>query len=804
MKNSVSLLGFGMLLLALLPAHAQILEEIVVTAQKREESLQDVGIAVTAFRGEELTIMGFEHTEDLVRLIPGVNFIALSGGRLGSFAIRGVVQSDFSDYTELPSAVYVDDGYMTNIQGQRFGLFDLERVEILRGPQGTLFGRNATGGLAHFITRKPTEEFEAYGDVQYGSYDQVRAEGAVSGPLTANVSGRLSVLYNRQNGFMKNVYPNGAQLINPLTGIPFVGAVSGAEDLGDDDTLTARGQLLWQINEDAELLVSAFASESHIGPMPLVAQALTAVIDPTTGQQVNTIFSENDPLGCEAISSVDGTCMGIILDGDFDLTRPVVGGDFFGFFDPGGIDDLDVDMDFAPDNYLKSDLRGVTAKLTWDLGAIELTSVSHYVRYDKRRTLECELSPAPTCNVTETNETDSFAQELRLNGELERARWVAGFYYLYIDNNNVGGFNYFPDSTIVLLFSLGVPFDIASFQSLETNSYSVFGQLDYDLTDKLTFIAGLRTIREDKQYEYRNQFHLNFDESRFDFGRPVSGIALFGFPAAYPPFSADTSDTLWAGRLAFEYQLNDDWLLYAGINRGVKAGGFNGKLNDFTPPQPDADIPYGEEILTAYEAGFKSTLFDGRATLNGTFFYYDYDDYQGFQFAGLGGVITNVDGKYIGAELEVVARPTDNLDLMLSGSWLDAELSNLEVATNVFRDVEPVFSPEWQLAGLARYAWRNTLFGGDVAAQMNFTYMSDRWGNIRNFDAQNMEEYVVGNARASWMSADQRWTVTFFADNINDARYITSFFDVATFTGSSEASIGKPRWFGGRIRYTWQ
>src|ERR1700676_4078740 len=160
-----------------------VLDEITVTAQKREQSIQDVGIAITAFSGKQLREMGIDNSTDIAAMTPGLYISGNNGGQKELFTIRGVTQNDFNDSTEAPVAVYVDDGYVAFGQGQIFGAFDLDRVAVLKGPQGTLFGRNATGGLVQFVSNRPTDDLEGYTDLTYGSYHQIRVESAISGPL---------------------------------------------------------------------------------------------------------------------------------------------------------------------------------------------------------------------------------------------------------------------------------------------------------------------------------------------------------------------------------------------------------------------------------------------------------------------------------------------------------------------------------------------------------------------------------------------------------------------------------------------
>ncbi len=205
-------------LILALPASAQVLmEEITVTAQKREENLQDVGIAISAMSGEQLRAFSVTNSYDVATFTPGVHISGNIAGQNTQYSIRGVTQNDFNDIIESPNAVYLDEGYIAIAQAQTFAVFDIDRVEILKGPQGTLFGRNATGGLVQFISNKPNfEEVDGYVDLTYGYFDspahanQGKLEAAVGGPFNDTVAGRVAVYYNKHDGYLKNNYPYGA------------------------------------------------------------------------------------------------------------------------------------------------------------------------------------------------------------------------------------------------------------------------------------------------------------------------------------------------------------------------------------------------------------------------------------------------------------------------------------------------------------------------------------------------------------------------------------------------------------------
>jgi iron complex outermembrane receptor protein len=783
-------------------AYAESFDEIIVTAQKREQSIQDVSISVSAWSGDQIRELNVEQSEGIARFTPGVNIASTSGGQDIQFSIRGVTQTDFNDSIEPPVAVYVDDGYMATVQGNRFGLFDINRVEVLRGPQGTLFGRNATGGLVHFITNRPTDEFEAYGDLIVATDSQVRVEGAVNAPINDDLAFRLSALSNTRDELTDNQYPLG-NLISPITGQPYVPSTAGQDDYWNTDSLGLRGQLLWTINDKVELLISGSYWDENIATNGSYEEgSVTAVLD-SDGRHVNTIFAKDDPQACAALDT-DGNCQPIdFVAGTFgDPNRPVQGGDLFGFSDPGGGGNQKVSADHSIDDFNKYEMYGFTAHLTWDLGPALLTSITHYMDYEKRQSLDTDLSPVPQSVVMNKNNSDTWSQELRLSGESDRFNWQTGFYYLKFDNNNAIGFGFPPDSPITLLIG-GVdpvftgPFESDSFAKWNRDSYSLFGQVDYNLTDQWTFILGGRIIFEEADYAYQQNFYTNNIDQKVEDRQPPLNSFL-----SYPSFTDDPDEWLWAGRAVLEFRPNDDLMFYGGVNRGTKAGGFNGKLNDFTPPLPAADIPYDDEVLYSYEIGMKSTFWNDTTRLNASVYYYDYKDYQAFVFVGASGFVRNADAETYGFEVELGSRPTEALDLSFSASYIDATVEDLEIATDIFQDVDPPHTPEWQFAGIARYTFFDLLFGGDVAVQGSLTYTDERYFNIRNFDGQLMDDYTLLDARVSWTSADERWQVGIFGQNLTDKEYKITGFDLATFCGCNEEAWGRPLWWGVDARVT--
>jgi iron complex outermembrane recepter protein len=728
---------------------ANVLEEVVVTAQKREQSLQDVGIAVTAFTGDQIEKLGFDNSADIVAMAPNVSTGGSFAGQLQQFSIRGVTQNDFTDHTESPTALYVDDAYVASGQGQLFALYDVERVEILKGPQGTLFGRNATGGTVNIVTRKPEQEFSGFGKIKYGSENHVRFEGAVGGGISENLSARVSVLYNRFDEIYNNLAP-------------------GQDDVWNDDTLAGRAQLLWNINEDADLLLSVHGGRSEFSTSPYQSTQTAAVFD-AQGRQINSVDisatetrSAIGPGGFNASPASDPNA-GLLAG----FNRPAPGGDFTGFRDPDAEGD-DVFHDFADDDLNSVDSYGVTAKLSWDLEDSAVTTILDYKTLERDMPLDCDAGPT-VINCFTVAEIQNMSAEFRWNGERDNFRWVTGLYYLHIDAR-------------VDANGLAVPtVSLTDQNDLLTDSYSIFGQVEYDFNPQWTLTAGVRATLEEKDYFYRSDVRAS-----------NAAATIFDGPILVPArnFMDESSDTLWTAKLQLDWKPNDDLLLYAGFNRGIKAGSFNAPFAGGAIVTND-QIPYKEEVLHAYEIGFKSTLFDGKARLNGSAFYYDYRDYQSFVFFGLTSRVSNNDAEYIGAELELIAAPTDNITLMLSGSYIDAEVKDVDLFT-IPTDVKPAFTPEFQFSGLLRYEW--PVLGGIMYLQGDFNYKDDFFYQLINFDSVKSDGGIIGNARIGYSTDDEKWNAVLAIENLADERYTTFGFDFSTFCGCNETAYNRPRW----------
>lgn len=741
-----------------LPAAAQndnrggVLEEIIVTAQKREQSLQDVGVAVTAFTGNQIHELGFTNTTDIVSMTPGLNYtVPNAESSQINFFLRGVGLNDFADANENPVAVYVDDVYRPAMGGLSFQLFDMERVEVLRGPQGTLFGRNTTGGLVHYVSKRPGDELDGYFNATFGDFSQVKLEGAIGGPFSDTLSGRLSLATNQNDGWTKN---------------------RAGPDYNETDAKAARGQLLFTPSESVDLLLAGWWSDNDANVGAWQHQATRFNAD-----------GESVPLGPnEQDMSVDCNADGMLDAGDL---RPAPGTDCFGYRDTDGDPWAGA---YDRDGRVKVETKGISAALDWDISpGVTLTSITAVQSVDRLQSEDTEASPFPLIQPTFAATTDTFTQELRIAGGSESFRWLAGLYYF---DNKVDG-HYDLDLT-----NLGFVFFNADFTQ-KTDSLAAFGQVEFDLADQWTLIAGARFANEEKTLDY-----LNTDESGlFEF--------LFGSDVAFD-FSQDTvgdlakhDDNSVSGKVELDWRPHDDLLLYGSISQGTKSAGFNVGFLDqtflFASNTPDT-IPFGDETLLSYEVGFKSTIFDGRARLNGSAFYYDYQDFQTFRFELLNQVIFNADAEVNGAELELQASPADGWDVALGLSVLDATADGIPSPVDGSpRKRNMVAAPDFSANALVRYEW--PAFGGHLAAQAWANYQGETFYDIQNVPVSREDGYAVGNLRFSYTSGDEVWELAAFVHNITDEAYLAYTFDFTGTFGFNQQAYGPPRWVGLSLQY---
>jgi iron complex outermembrane receptor protein len=691
--------------------HASVLEEVIVTAQKREQSLQDVGVSVTAFTGKQLEQLGLDDAIDLVAQTPGLEVSGAGGGTINSFSVRGVTQNDFAASQESPVAVYIDEGYISLNSITNFSLFDIERVEVLRGPQGTLFGRNATGGLVHYITARPTQEAEGYVDFEIGEEGRQRIEAAISGGLSDTVSGRLSGVYNKSDGLIDND-------IGP--------------DLMATDDYSVRGQLLIDVSDDLSVLLKAqYADEDSVrgGYAHTVAAAGEFVADPTAT-------------------------------------------DFFGYRDADN-NPYTASNDFA--GYTRAEVSEFMVNVEWTLGDYTLTSITDYQDVEDAYGEDADASPADVYNYEQRNTVKQFSQEIRVNWEGETSKTVVGFYYLNIDGE------YQTRQTGDAFFGSGVGYPVGTAEvaqgQQDTTTYALFAQTEIDLSETVALTLGGRYNKDDKDFTYRSTDIYFLQGGDFSFRDSL------------------TEDD-WSAKVQIDYRPNGDWLLYAGVNRGIKAGGFNLPLF----PIAEGDFEFTGEVLTTYEAGFKATLSES-TRLNVSAYYYDYEDYQAYSFDGFATFLFNAEAETTGAEIELITTPVKGLDILLGAAWMDAEVTDVPRSISPTGKETAALAPDLSVNGLIRYSWQ--ALGGSVAVQLDGNWKDDHNFNLSYSPVIEEDAYAVFNAKLSYISEDETWSGSLFVKNLEDKRYRSYAFDSTSFFNSVEDVPGVERWIGANIKYRW-
>ncbi len=420
------------------------LEEVIVTAQKREQNLQDVGVSVTAFTGAQIEKFGFTNSTDIIAQTPNLSFGTPTGeGNNASLTLRGVGLSDFNDNNEGPVAVYVDEVYISALSGVTFQLFDLDRIEVLRGPQGTLYGRNTTGGLVHFLSARPTQELEGYVELTAAENNQYKIEGALSGPLSDNMQGRLSFARNEHDGYVKNRGP-------------------GRNDPNNTDNMAARLQLAIQPSDNVNIMLNVHGSKN----------------DAYMGSWQH-----------EATFSPDGGITSLALPADVNVYGSCPGCDAFGY--------RDIDGDpwagaYDRDGVLEVENSGGSFKLDWDVGDITLTSITAFENFKRFFEEDTDISPFKIIHNTYESDVDQFTQEFRLAGSVDRLQWVTGLFYY--DHEVDGRFE---------IDASGIGFIIGDANyNQTTTSWSAFGQLEYALGERWALIGGLRYTDEERELDY--------------------------------------------------------------------------------------------------------------------------------------------------------------------------------------------------------------------------------------------------------------------------------------------------------------
>ncbi len=423
-----------------------VLEQITVTAQKREQSLQSVGISITALDGAALNKLGLSDVTSLASQVPGMQFNQFSP-TITVYNLRGVSQNDFSDHQEAPVAVYSDDAYIASMGALAGTMYDLERVEVLRGPQGTLFGRNATGGLIQYVSEKPKFDTEGYVSATGGNYGTGNSEGAFNTVLTDTLAARLAFATNYHDGYIRN-------RIGP--------------SIEDEREYSARLQFRFKPSDRGEILLKLHGVED----------------DHATGAGYSWEASHPDSTGRGVPISPTSTANCPNLDGGC-----TPGGDLSGYRNPSG---NPFKQAYGITGIFNRTVGGATLHATWNFDPFTLTAVTDYLRMEKRYGEDSAASPDPIFVFDTLQHYHQLSQELRLNGGSAALKWIAGLYFLDYHTRDYEGAKAVP--------AIGGPSNNTF--TLTTQSQAAFGQLEYDFSHDLTGIIGARYSSDQKTFNY--------------------------------------------------------------------------------------------------------------------------------------------------------------------------------------------------------------------------------------------------------------------------------------------------------------
>ena len=736
------------------------IEEVTVTAQKREERLQETPISITAFTEETLEEAGINDTSKLADFAPNVIFDSttpISGTSNGAaIFIRGVGQLDFGLTTDPGVGTYIDGVYSSRAIGGVLDVVDIERIEILRGSQGTLFGRNTIGGAINITTKKPAEEFGGFAGATLGNFDRTDFKGSIDLPFSQKFLTKLSFYSKRRDGYVNRT----------LVG----------DKLGNENRRFLRGSFLFSPRDDLELYGTLDYTDIDERSAGSVLVGITeSAGNPDLGLAPSSTFAYNQffvPQNPGAVPYDERFLFG----GKNDRTSATgpTGTDLEGF--------------------------GTTMTLTWSLSSLlELKSITAYRDTDGGFFRDPDGAPFAITETSNPNYShEQFSEELQIIGTLWDARlqYVVGAYFFEEEGT---------DDVFVPIFSLPPPSNppmafqayINNFATVDNSSRAVFGQGTYDLTDRLAATVGLRYTKDKKGYGFR-QF-LSADPEGDVFLLPLIG-PRDGDGTGLASSEFDKLNV----RAGLEYQFNDDTLFYFIYSDGFKSGGFNFR---YVVPRVDP-LPFEPETLGAFEVGVKWQGWNDRLRVNGAGFVSEYKNVQVQLFETGGGPLTQNAGNadIFGLELEATVAPTDRVLLNAGLGYTNAEYAELnlpttDVAQPVNLNTKLPNTPEitLNLSGI----YNHSLEWGTLTLRGDYRYTDDLFNDAQNSPFLFQESYQTINASVTFTPVSDSFAITVFGTNLTDERYITSG-DSNFGLGFHEANYSRPREFGVTIRNRFQ
>lgn len=741
-------------------SRTKMLEEVVVTAQKRVESAQDVPIAVSALNEDALRQSGFDGVADLSFMVPSLQFGNF--GPVSFLNIRGIGSADNFAGSDPGVAMHIDGVYIGRPVGALFNAFDTERVEVLRGPQGTLYGRNATGGSVNLITNKPSEEFGGEVEITAGEYDLFRVRGLINVPISDSVRARVVGFNEDRDGYTKNTYPGGTE----------------SNDL---DNWGIRGHLDIDLSESINLLLSAtYIDMGGVGTMPEQRDAFsTGELNPpiNTLVEMGVLPPPGIPDNLAFYTNVDGTI-------PVNDQRPFIEG---------------VDHPQSTANKLTL----LSATLQWDFDSFTLKSITGYGDSEYSMVQDADLTSAPNVVHVPEEQAEQFSQELQFvsNGD-GPLRWIGGLYYFEEEVTRISTMvgarfeaihDYFIANNVSFAgpgFNEEVVFRVGG--DIETESLAVFGQSTYDISQQFSITAGLRYTEDEKKGVNRN-------------------IQLA--PLVLTP--ASTSSEEVTGRFSVDYRITSDVMVYASYSRGYKSGGI---VQAATDP---AAASFEPEFVDTIEMGLKSRLWDV-LQLNAAVYTSDYTDMQTSAEGAFGQMGGNAGEASIeGAELEWTWLVSDMFTFDGSFAYLDGTYDQLlafdpldQAYTGGVVDYSGNTLPRAPeiTYNLGVTSYWELAQRGSLTARLEGSYTDEMFYEFTNRPEVKTDDYYNLNFRLWWTSADEKYTAEIYGTNLTDevqeGNLLLGFsLDVSTQPngysepGQEYVTYNAPRQFGVRFGY---
>lgn len=721
------------------------IEEIVVTAEKRAQSIQDVPLSVAAIGGDDVRIGKVTGLNDVAFKTPGLSFNQFNIGEPRVY-IRGIGNSSDSAASDQAVGVFLDEVYIGRTGGVGFDLFDLERIEILRGPQGTLYGKNTNGGAINIVTTRPSQDGEVKVRAAVGNYSMLHLGAVLNGGITDTIAGKLVLSLKDRDGYGTNVITPGEILTSgnfsrsPIIG-GSIGAAGSGEKLQDLKNSSIRGQLLFDISDRTSLLLGADYSRDESNGSCRHLQNLDEAV-----QGLGTFWE----LGMsEAYMADDRHCS---TQFDTKQEREII----------GAMARFDVDLDWAT-------LMSITAWRSSDYVFVDdLTGVPlNDLAAPSPPGLPPPLNLPGVFTVPENviDGVDEFArqvsQEFRLTGSADRLDWVAGAFYMREEVERYEEF-YTQYSTLLQFLGLAPIGDVLFTQDNTTTSVAVYGQLDWHVSDQWTLTYGVRWSDDEKDI---TQDAIDLLGTGFPTGVP---LILPEFPA---PVSASDSWSEVTHKVSVSFKPNDDVMLYATYAEGFKSGAFQSQAN-----LPEVAAQSVEpETVENIELGFKSAWWDNRIQFNASYFDMKYNDLQVFQLnSSLLLVLSNAQAESKGFDVEFNILATDNLMISSSYNNNDAKYTDfIDANGNDVSGNDLVFAPRGAFSLDANYS---VDLGGNGLLDLNVAYnwKDDYFTSVSNAEKTKQKAIGLLGASASWTSGDGSWIATLWGKNLTDELQISN------------------------------